>query len=169
MWVAFALQKLLTFFFSKKFQHIFVSLGVNFNESLTNDVVSFEQLGPGLSQFVLVLTQLPAFLLLTFDLLCAYSANNKLMIFFIFFQKLYEPAHYNKTFVTSKDSDQSVHPPSMARVLVYSILDSLKAEEGTCNQRRLWSVCAGWSESSLVEQVLYCRFCRALAHSWAVT
>ena len=45
MLVAFALQKLLTFF-SKKFQHICVSLDVNFNESLTNDVVSFEQLGP---------------------------------------------------------------------------------------------------------------------------
>ena len=34
-------------FFSKKFQHICVSLDVNFNELLTNDVVSFEQLGPG--------------------------------------------------------------------------------------------------------------------------
>ena len=45
MWVAFALQKLLTFF-RKKFQHICVSLDVNFNESLTNDIVSFEQLGP---------------------------------------------------------------------------------------------------------------------------
>ena len=33
-------------FFSKKFKHICVSLDVNFNESLTNDVVSFEQLGP---------------------------------------------------------------------------------------------------------------------------
>ena len=33
-------------FFSKKFQHICVSLDVNFNESLTNDAVSFEQLGP---------------------------------------------------------------------------------------------------------------------------
>ena len=44
MWVAFALQKLLTF--SKKLQNICVSLDVNFNESLTNDVVSFEQLGP---------------------------------------------------------------------------------------------------------------------------
>ena len=32
------LQKLLAFF-----QQICVSLGVNFNESLTNDVVSFEQ------------------------------------------------------------------------------------------------------------------------------
>ena len=34
-------------FFSKKFQHICVSLDVNFNELLTNNVVSFEQLGPG--------------------------------------------------------------------------------------------------------------------------
>ena len=34
-------------FFSKHFQHICVSLDVNFNESLNNDVVSFEQLGPG--------------------------------------------------------------------------------------------------------------------------
>ena len=33
-------------FFSKKYQHICVSLDVNFNESLTNDVVSFEQMGP---------------------------------------------------------------------------------------------------------------------------
>ena len=33
-------------FFSKKFQHICVSLDVNFNESLTKDDVSFEQLGP---------------------------------------------------------------------------------------------------------------------------
>ena len=47
MWVAFALQKLLTFF-SKKLQHICVSLDVIFNESLTNDVISFLQLGPDL-------------------------------------------------------------------------------------------------------------------------
>ena len=33
-------------FFSKKFQHICVSLYVNFNKSLINDVISFEQLGP---------------------------------------------------------------------------------------------------------------------------
>ena len=39
------MQKLLTFF-SKKFQHIRVSLNINFNESLTNDIVSFEQLVP---------------------------------------------------------------------------------------------------------------------------
>ena len=34
-------------FSAKKFQHICVSLDVNFNISLTNDIVSFEQLGPG--------------------------------------------------------------------------------------------------------------------------
>ena len=46
MWEAFALQKLLTLFSAKNFSNICVSLDVNFNESLTNDVVSFEQLGP---------------------------------------------------------------------------------------------------------------------------
>ena len=46
MWVAFALQKLPTFFSKKKNQYICVSLYVNFNESLTNDIVSFEELGP---------------------------------------------------------------------------------------------------------------------------
>ena len=46
MWVAFALQKLLTVFQQKKNRHICVSLDLNFNESFTNDVVSFEQLGP---------------------------------------------------------------------------------------------------------------------------
>ena len=33
-------------FSAKKNQHICVLLDVNFNESLTNDIVSFEQLGP---------------------------------------------------------------------------------------------------------------------------
>ena len=40
MWVATHI------FFSKNLQHICESLYVNFNKSLTNDVVSFEQLGP---------------------------------------------------------------------------------------------------------------------------
>ena len=35
-----------SYFFSKTFQHICVSLDGNLNESLTNDIVSFEQLGP---------------------------------------------------------------------------------------------------------------------------
>ena len=48
MWV---LLKLLTFF-QQKIQHtcICISLDVNFNESLTNDIVSFEQLGPDRSK-----------------------------------------------------------------------------------------------------------------------
>ena len=35
----------------KKYQHICVSLNVNFNESLTNDIVSFEKLGPDHQNF----------------------------------------------------------------------------------------------------------------------
>ena len=37
-----------SYFFSKKFQHICVPLDVNFNKSLTNDIISFEQQGPDL-------------------------------------------------------------------------------------------------------------------------
>ena len=46
-----------------------------------------------------------------------------------------EQAHnktYNKTFVTSKDSDQLVHPTSMTRILVHPSLDSPEVVEGTC-------------------------------------
>ena len=53
---------------------------------------------------------------------------------------LFEPAHnktYSKTCVTSKDSDQPVHSPSIARVLVYPSLDGVDAIEGTCDQRIL--------------------------------
>ena len=42
----------------------------------------------------------------------------------------YETAHdktYNKTCMTSKDTGQPVHIPSMARVLVYPSLDSPEA------------------------------------------
>ena len=66
-----------------------------------------------------------------------------------------EPVHdktYNKTHVTSKDSDQPVHPHSIARILVYLCFDSLEAIESTRDQRKLISLRmrAGWSESSLV-------------------
>ena len=44
--IFFAEKMCYSHFFSKKFQHICVSLDVNFNESLTNDVVSFEQQCP---------------------------------------------------------------------------------------------------------------------------
>ena len=62
---------------------------------------------------------------------------------------------YNKTCVTSKDSDQPVHPTSMARLFVSPSLDSLEDVEGICDQLRLIRLhrCAGWSESSLVTQV----------------
>ena len=43
---SFCTAKATHIFFSKKFQHIWTSLNVNVNESLTNHVVSFEQLGP---------------------------------------------------------------------------------------------------------------------------
>ena len=43
--------------------------------------------------------------------------------------------------MTSKDSNQPVHPPSIARVLVYSSWDSLKIVQGTHKQHRLWSDC----------------------------
>ena len=52
----------------------------------------------------------------------------------------YEPAYdktYNKTCGISKDSEQPVHAPSEARILVYHCLDSLEAVKGTCDQRRL--------------------------------
>ena len=48
MWVAFS--KSYSHFFSKKFQHICISLNVNFSESLTNNIVSFEQLDPASSR-----------------------------------------------------------------------------------------------------------------------
>ena len=43
---SFCTAKATHIFFSKKFQHICISLDVNFNKLLTNDIVSFEQLGP---------------------------------------------------------------------------------------------------------------------------
>ena len=82
---------------------------------------------------------------------------------------IFKPAYdktYNEICVTSKDSDQPVHPPSMARVLVHPSMDSPEAVEGTCDQWRLWSDCVDaqadlslrWPYKS------YCRFCHALAH-----
>ena len=45
MWESFAMQKILTFFLQKK--HCVCNINVlNFNETLTNDVVNFEQPAP---------------------------------------------------------------------------------------------------------------------------
>ena len=73
---------------------------------------------------------------------------------------------YNKICMASKDSDQPIHLPSMARVLIYPSLNSQEAVEGLCDQWRLWSNCTdaqadlnlGWLHKS------YCRFCHVLAH-----
>ena len=51
----------------------------------------------------------------------------------------YEPAldkTCNQTCVTSKISDQPVHPPSKARGFIYSTLDSPEAVEGTYDQQK---------------------------------
>ena len=79
--------------------------------------------------------------------------------------KIIVPAHdktYNNTCVSSKDSDQPVHPPSIVRLLIYLSLDSLEAVEYTCDQQNLCAdaqvdLCLRWSHRS------YCRFYRALA------
>ena len=44
---SFCTAKATHIFSAKKFQHICITLDVNFNESLSNDIVSFEQVGPG--------------------------------------------------------------------------------------------------------------------------
>ena len=52
----------------------------------------------------------------------------------------FEPAHektYNKTCVINEDSEQPLHPPSMARVLNHYSLDSPEFLEGTRDQRTL--------------------------------
>ena len=63
-------------FFNKKFQHICVSLDVNFNDSLSNDVVSFEQLGPDQNvayhQDLHYLSFIQQFLVLFFDFIHKY-------------------------------------------------------------------------------------------------
>ena len=41
------MQKLLTFFFSKNISEYTIFNDQSFNDPLTNDIVSFEQLGPG--------------------------------------------------------------------------------------------------------------------------
>ena len=76
-----------------------------------------------------------------------------------------EPAHgktYNKTCVTSKDSDQPVHQPSTTRVLVLPSLDSLVTIEGICDQQRVSSDCLyaqadlslHWSYSLIVSFIM---------------
>ena len=51
--------------------------------------------------------------------------------------------------VPSKDAYQPIHPPSLARVLIYHSLDSLEAVEGTADVQ--------------TDLSLHCRFCHKLA------
>ena len=46
MWVALQMQKLLTIFFSKNISVYAIFNDQNFNDTLTNDIVRFDQLGP---------------------------------------------------------------------------------------------------------------------------
>ena len=63
-------------FFSKKFQNICVSLFVNFNESLTNDIISFEQLGPDHTSEMYMLTGTVTFcMFLDLAFFAAHSIN----------------------------------------------------------------------------------------------
>ena len=79
-------------FFSKKFQNICVSFDVNFNESLTNGIVSFEQLGPDfhirphLSIYNLVLAS---------DIVCKKSRPDRLIIEVNIEDKFYYFLHQN--------------------------------------------------------------------------
>ena len=60
---------------------------------------------------------------------CKYNNNNN--------NNNNELAHdktYNKICMTSRDSDQPVRQPNLAKVLIYPFLDRLEAVEGTCNQ-----------------------------------
>ena len=50
MWVAFANAKATHIFFSKNISVYAIFDDQNFNDTLTNDIVSFEQLGPGQTQ-----------------------------------------------------------------------------------------------------------------------
>ena len=47
MWVAFANAKATHIFFSKKFSLYAIFNDQSFNDTLTNDIVRFDQLGPG--------------------------------------------------------------------------------------------------------------------------
>ena len=47
MWVAFANAKATHIFFSKDISVYAIFNNQSFNDTLTNDIVSFEQLGPG--------------------------------------------------------------------------------------------------------------------------
>ena len=59
-------------------------------------------------------------------------------------KKANKPGHdktYNKTYVTSKNSNQPIHQSSMSKLLVYSSFGCQEAVEATCDLWRSWSEC----------------------------
>ena len=75
---------------------------------------------------------------------------------------------YKKTGVTSKSSDQPVHPSSIARIRVYPTVDTLVVES-KYDQRRLWSDCvdAQSDPSRRRSHKYHCMFGRELTLVWA--
>ena len=67
---------------------------------------------------------------------------------------------------TSKDSDQPLHPPSMARVLLYPSLDSFEAVEGRYDKWNLWSDCTN-TQADLSLRLSHESYCRSYCHSLA--
>ena len=105
-------------FFSKKFQHICVSLDVNFNESLTNDIVSFEQLGPG------------------------YLAAKPTIQFEPAHDKTYKMAC-----TTSEDSDQPVPPRSLIRVFAVRLKKPCVLRLLSYLYSALWRLWSNWADT----------------------
>ena len=109
---SFCTAKATHIFFSKKFKNIHVSLYVNFNESLTNDVVSFEQLGPEIfatsneySQQHLFLYEnmlwysiefLSEALLMSTNNICLYAEIRKLVCSYSFLSRTMKYVHESK-------------------------------------------------------------------------
>ena len=61
-----------------------------------------------------------------------------------------------------EDSDQPGHPPSLIRVFAVGMKKAWVLSYPLSAQRRFWSECPGWSESSLSAQSL-CWFCYVAA------
>ena len=86
--------------------------------------------------------------------------NDGALLYLFLQENLFEPAH-NKTdkkiFVTSKDSDQPVHSPSMARVLVYPSLDSCRRHMQSAKTLIRLHQCAGFAgHTSLIIGFVVC-------------
>ena len=82
-------------------------------------------------------------------------------------EHIFEPARdktYNNTCVTSEDSDQPVHPPSMAKLLIYPSFGSLSSVDGTRDQRTDQAAHAQADLSIRWSHKSNCMFCLSLAH-----